>query len=110
MNVASIVLFLIGLFGLFLLVMGLLSVVFAGEGYVNAIAVGERVLSENVFLPVVAAVRRDVKLVNLDARGVVQGKVLLALREGRGGEQHREGADDDEGFCPAEAVGLCVFH
>src|SRR5205085_11885796 len=87
-----------------------LRLLLAGVVYVHALAARQRVLAEDGLLPVVAAVRGDVKLVNLHARIVVQGEVLFALGEGRGGEQRRKRAGRGEHCQPAETVILYVSH
>jgi hypothetical protein len=50
-------------------------------------SVSHGVFPEDVFSPFVGAVRRDVKLMNLHARPVVEGKVLISRKCRRSGEQ-----------------------
>src|SRR5437588_10171446 len=63
------------------------------ESDLDALAVGQRVFAKNIFFPFIRGVRRNVKLVNLDAGGVVQQKVLLAgpSKYGGGHEQGDHG-------------------
>src|SRR5918911_539512 len=54
------------------------SLFLRAEGDVHALAAGQRVASENVFAPIVLIVRRNIEAVNLHARLVMQGEILLS--------------------------------